>query len=58
MTAKIVGTMASGKNDTGSMNSIRNACYIDYVKHLAQLSSPDFNMDYMVAGDDTVICLE
>jgi len=38
MTCSVVGTMCSGKADTGDMNSIRSKCYVDYHMKVANIT--------------------
>lgn len=57
-TCVVKGTMCSGKNDTSTMNSIRQHCNASYLLQHIRTERPEFNFDFMVAGDDMLICIE
>jgi len=58
-TCVIRGTMSSGKNDTSTMNSLRQTNNIAYtVNYIKQRRNPQFRADWVVAGDDLLICFD
>jgi len=55
MTVKVIGTMNSGKGDTGSMNTTRQAEYFMFAMNRANIPSSAYQL--LVAGDDVLIGL-
>jgi len=52
-TADIIGTMSSGKADTGFSNTLRQISYMEFIAHRAGLTQKEY--DILVAGDDVLI---